>query len=103
MSGFPVQTYSTVVAAAIEQQTVPYSALPGSRRIWGRDLYRIADFEHAHCRPPLTVVVVHKHGGRPGEGAAIILGQVGYEARPGESPDDLWKRALADVFAYWKP
>jgi hypothetical protein len=102
-SAFPVETYLTVVAAAIEQHTIPYSALPGSRRVWGRDLYRIAEYEQAQKRPPLTVIVVRKQDGRPGEGGTIVAAQAGYKAKPGESADDLWERALADVFAYWKP
>ena len=77
--------------------------MPGSRRTWGRDLYRIADYEKAHRRPPLTAIVVHKQGGRPGEGFEIAMANVGYKAKPGETPDDLWRRAVADVFAYWKP
>jgi len=103
MSEFPVETYLKVVGAAIEDHTIPYSALPGSRRVWGRDLFRIADYEQAHNRPPLTALVVHKQGGRPGEGAAIVIGQAGYKPKRGESADDLWRRAVADVYAYWKP
>lgn len=100
---FPVETYAVVVSAAIEGHTIPYSALPGSRRTWGRDLYRIADYEKAHQRPPLTAIVVHKQGGRPGDGFAIAMGQVGYKAKGGESEGDLWERAVREVFNYWRP
>lgn len=102
-SDFPVDSYIRVVAAAIEQHTIPYSALAGSRRTWGRDLFRIAEYEHVHGRPPLTALVVHKQDGRPGEGFALAMEQVSYAAKPGESADDLWQRASRDVFAYWKP
>ena len=74
---FPVETYAVVVSAAIEGHTIPYSALPGGRRTWGRDLYRIADYEKDHGRPPLTPIVVRKQSGRPGEGFAIAMSQVG--------------------------
>jgi hypothetical protein len=102
-SVFPVETYVRLVAAAIEHHTIPYSALPGTRRTWGRDLYRIAGYEHLHGGPPLTALVVHKQDGRPGTGFVTAMAQVGYDTRPGESADDLWKRALAEVFAYWNP
>jgi hypothetical protein len=100
---FPVETYTVVVAAAIEGHTIPYSALPGGRRTWGRDLYQIADYEKDHKRPPLTAIVVRKQSGRPGEGFAIAMAQVGYEARPGESEAELWERAVREVFEYWRP
>jgi hypothetical protein len=100
---FPVETYAVVVSAAIEGHTIPYSALPGSRRTWGRDLFRIADYEKDHGRPPLTAIVVHKQGGRPGEGFAIAMANVGYAAKPGESEADLWERAVREVFEYWRP
>jgi hypothetical protein len=100
---FPVETYAVVVAAAIEGHTIPYSALPGSRRTWGRDLYRIADYEKDHGRPPLTAIVVRRQTGRPGEGFGIAMTQVGYEANRGESEADLWARAVREVFDYWKP
>jgi hypothetical protein len=103
IGNFNVEAYGRVVTAAIEGHTIPYSALPGSRRNWGSDLFRIADYEKAHGRPPLTAIVVHKQDGRPGKGFAIAVEQVGYARRPGESDEDLWKRALRDVFAYWRP
>lgn len=100
-SDFPVETYLTVIRAAIGQHTIPYSALPGSRRVWGRDLYRIADYEQTRERPPLTVIVVHKQDGWPGEGVAVVLERAGYAAGSGESAKQLWERAVTDVFAYW--
>jgi hypothetical protein len=102
MSNFPLETYHRLVAAAIEQHLISYGALPGMFRTWGPDLYRIAEYEHDHHRPPLTVIVVHKQDSRPGQGAAIVIAQAGYKAKPGESADDLWRRAVAEVFAYWK-
>jgi hypothetical protein len=40
MPDFPIETYQTVVRAAIEQRTIVYSDLPGGTRTWGRDLSR---------------------------------------------------------------
>ena len=98
---FNTEAYVRLVAAAIEGRMIAYSDV-APRRVVGTYLYRIADYEKAHRRPPLTALVVHKHDGRPGEGFAIAMKQVGY-SRPGESVDELWRRALADVFAYWRP
>ena len=95
--------YNRLVEAAKNGRTIAYSDLPAGRGQIGDHLYRIADYEKAHGRPPLTAVVVHKQDGHPAEGFAIAMEQVGYARRPGESEDDLWKRALRDVFAYWKP
>ena len=44
---------------------------------------------------------MRKQTGRPGDGFRVAMERVDY-ARPGESDDDLWERALADVFAYWQ-
>ncbi len=98
---FSTDVYLGLVKAAIEGLTVAYSDLAGRGQIGGY-LYRIADYEKAHRRPPLTALAVHKQTGRPGEGFAIAAAQVGY-ARPGESKSDVWERAVAEVFAYWKP
>ena len=98
---FSVEAYIRLVVAAIEGRLIPYSDV-APRRVVGTNLYRIADYEKAHRRPPLTAIVVHKQEGRPGEGFRIAMEQVGY-AKPGESDEDLWARACADVFAYWRP
>ena len=99
---FNVAAYVRVVAAAIEGRTITYSEVAGRGQI-ARYLYRIANYEKAHGRPPLTAIVVHKQDGRPGQGFLIAMEQVGYKRRPGESDEDLWARACADVFAYWRP
>ena len=49
------------------------------------------------------VVVVAGKGNNGGDGFVIAMAQVGYERRPGESDEAFWERAVADVFAYWKP
>ena len=98
---FNVAAYLRLVAAAIEGRLIAYSEVAGRGQV-ARYLYRIAAYEKAHRRPPLTAIVVHKHDGRPGEGFRIAMEQVGY-AKVGESDEDLWARACADVFAYWRP
>ena len=98
---FSTAAYTRLVATAIEGRLIPYSDV-APRRVVGTYLYRIAEYERAHRRPPLTAIVVHKQGGRPGEGFRIAMEQVGY-AKPGESDEALWARACADVFCYWRP
>ncbi len=97
---FREDVYDKLVDAARNGHTVCYSDLPGGRGHIGSYLYRIADYEEEHGRPPLTALVVRKQTGRPGEGFAIAAREVGY-IRPGESDDEVWERAVAEVFAYW--
>lgn len=92
--------YARLVATARVRRTLSYSDLPGGRGHIGRYLDAIADYEAANARPPLTAVVVQKWTGLPGHGMAVTLARVGY-GRAGEDPLDGWRRALADVFAYW--
>ena len=100
---FRTDVYAGLVRAAVDGRLVAYSdLLPGDPRHVGKHLYAIADYEHAHHRPPLTALVVRKQGGRPGEGFAIVADQIGYR-RSGESDADVWERACAAVFAYWRP
>jgi hypothetical protein len=98
---FPTDVYVLLVEAAIEGHTIFYSALPNGRRVGDR-LRRIAEYERAHKRPPLTAIVVLKQTGRPGQGFGPEMAEIGY-AKAGEPSDVLWKRALDDVFKYWRP
>ena len=100
---FRTDVYAGVVRAAVDGRLVAYSdLLPDDPRHVGIHLYAIADYEHAHRRPPLTALVVRKHGGRPGQGFSVVADQIGYR-RPGESDADVWERACAEVFDYWRP
>jgi hypothetical protein len=99
---FPTAVHERLIKAAVEGKILVYSELPGSRRTWGRDLYRIADYEAAAGRPPLTAIVVQKQSGRPGPGFAIAMEQIGFKSLPGESGDRLWRRAVQVVFDYWR-
>jgi len=92
-----------VVASVVEGHLINLSELPGGRASWGRDLVVVAPYEQADGRPPLIAMVLHKADGRPGPGFPIAMKQVGYLRRRGESDDQFWKRAVAEVFAYWKP
>lgn len=93
--------HARLIGAAASGRTIAYSDL-GTGRAWvGTYLFRIAHEEDAAGRPPLTSIVVHKTDGRPGPGLLQAMNEVGY-ARGGESDDALWRRAVADVFEYWR-
>jgi hypothetical protein len=101
LASFDQTSMARLVEAAKAGRLVFYGALPGRRGHIGSYLYRIAEFEHSEGRPPLTAIVVRKQDGLPGEGFAIAAAEVGY-TRPGESDSAVWKRAAAEVFAYWR-
>lgn len=91
------------IAAAIAGKPITYEDLGTSRGMVGRYLGRITNEETLAGRPPLSAVVVHKGaGGRPGTGFLEAMQEIGYN-RPGETELQVWKRALAEVFAYWAP
>lgn len=90
-----------LIEAAIAGRTIAYSEL-GTGRGWvGTYLFRIAHEEDASGRPPLTSIVVHKTDGQPGPGMLQAMQEIRY-AQPGETEDDVWQRALSDVFDYWR-
>jgi hypothetical protein len=45
---------------------------------------------------------VHKYGGRPGDGFLQAMQEVAY-ARAGETEQQVWVRAVAEVHDYWRP
>jgi hypothetical protein len=60
-----------------------------------------AFYESVHNRPPLTAIVVHKQGGRPGGDFREVMKEADF-AGPGEG-EEMWRRALGEVFDYWRP
>jgi len=101
--GFPWRTdvFLKAVEAAIDGHTIVYSDLPGGRFHWGKYLARIAAEEARQGRPPLTAVVVEKASGRPAGGFLLAMQDIGY-VRDGESEDEVWRRAISEVHAYWR-
>jgi hypothetical protein len=90
-----------LIEAACAGRTIAYSDL-GTGRAWvGTYLFRIAHEEDAAGRPPLTAIVVHKTDGMPGPGMLQAMHEIKY-ARPGESENVVWRRAVSDVFGYWR-
>jgi hypothetical protein len=93
--------YLKLVEAAINGTTINYGDLAGGRFHMGKYLARISAEEARQGRPPLTAVVVEKRTGRPASGFILAMTDIGY-AKPSESDDDCWGRAIADVRAYWR-
>ena len=93
--------HARLIETAARGQTIYYSDVAGRGQV-GDYLYRIAHEEHAAGRPPLTAVVVHKVGGKPGPGFLEAAKQVCFWQK-GETADQVWRRALADVYEYWRP
>jgi hypothetical protein len=94
--------YLKLIEAAIEGRLVFYSDLPGGRFHWGKYLYRITGEEYRQERPPLTAIVVEKRTGRPAEGFISALRDIGYPMQDGESDEEVWRRAVGEVHAYWR-
>jgi hypothetical protein len=94
--------HGKIIAAAAAGRTIAYSELGASRAWVGKHLFRLTHEEDAAGRPPLTAVVVHKSGGTPGKGFLQAMQEVGY-ARANETEKDVWRRALVDVYEYWRP
>lgn len=90
-----------LIDAARSGRTIVYSDLGTSRAWVGAYLFRIAHEEDAAGRPPLTAIVVHKSDGRPGAGLVQAMHEVAY-ARKGETAHEIFERASADVFAFWR-
>ena len=90
------------IETAILGKTITYSGLGTSRAMVGKYLGRISHEEKLAGRPPLTAVVVLQNGGHPGVGFLQAMQEVDY-ALPGETESQVWKRALAEVHAYWRP
>ena len=98
---YRLDIHRRLIAAAIAGRTIAYSDL-GTGRGWvGTYLFRIAHEEDAAGRPPLTSIVVHKTDCQPGPGMLQAMQEIRY-ARPRETEDDVWQRALSDVFDYWR-
>lgn len=95
------EVYSRLIAAAKEGRLLTYTELETSRGHVGKYLRRIVQEEADAGHPPLTAIVVTKTTGRPGDGFLPAMLEIG-SARPGESAEDVWRRAVAAVFDFWR-
>jgi hypothetical protein len=92
--------HARVRQAAREGRLIIYSDLETSRGHVGTYLHNLSLEEAAAGHPPITSIVVSKTTMRPGDGYLPAMIEVNY-ARPGESLDDVWGRAVAEVHAFW--
>jgi hypothetical protein len=98
---YNAEVYGKLVTAAASGGLVAYSDL-ANRRMIGPYLFRITHEEDFACRPPITAIVVHKGTRSPGPGFMQAMQEIGY-VRPGESVEEVWRRAVAQVYGYWRP
>jgi hypothetical protein len=92
--------HARVRQAAREGRLIAYSDLETSRGHVGTYLLHLSQDEAAAGHPPITSIVVGKATMRPGDGYLPAMVEVGY-ARRGETLDEVWGRAVAEVFAFW--
>jgi hypothetical protein len=93
--------HGRLIEFARQGRTVMYSDLETSRGHIGHYLHAISLEEAAAGRPPLNSIVVSKTTQRPGDGFIPAMVEVGF-ASPHEDLEDVWQRATAAVFAYWR-
>ena len=93
--------HTRLIQAATAGRTITYGELGTSRAWVGAYLFRIAHEEDVAGRPPLTSIVVHKTDGRPGSGLLQAMHEIRY-ARPGETESEVWRRAMTEVFRFWR-
>jgi hypothetical protein len=94
-----------LIRVAIDGGTVTYSELSRARGWVGAWLYRITHEEDSAGRPPLTAIFGRqdpKGDQRPSHGFLQAMQEISY-AHSEETEDEVWRRALADVYAYWRP
>ncbi len=101
---FRADIRAKLVEVASKGELVSYLDLGAGRAMIGRYLVRIAREEALAGRPPLTSVVVRKNTGRLGEGfrKAMQHADIGF-AKAGETELEVWKRAVSETRAYWRP
>ena len=92
--------HARIIQAAREGRILTYSDLETSRGHVGTYLFNISRAEAELGHPPLTALVVSKTNGLPGDGFLPAMLEIGF-AHPGETLEPVWKRAVAEVHAFW--
>ena len=100
-SAVEAAVHARIIQAARQGRTLTYGELETNRRYVGQYLFNISVAEAEQGHPPLTSIVVSKATGYPGDGFLPAMVDVGYAHR-GETLDAVWKRAVADVHAFWR-
>lgn len=92
--------HARIIRAAREGRILTYSDLETSRGHVGKYLFNISRLEADLGHPPLTSLVVSKTNGLPGDGFLPAMEEIGF-AHPGEKLEPVWRRAVAEVHAFW--
>lgn len=94
------EVHARIIRAAREGRILTYGDLETNRRYVGQYLFNISRAEADQGHPPLTSLVVHKTNGMPGDGFLPAMEEIGF-AHQGEKLEPVWKRAVAEVHAFW--
>lgn len=94
------EVHARIIRAAREGRILTYSDLKTSRGHVGKYLFSISRAEADQGHPPLTSLVVSKTTGMPGDGFLPAMEEVGFAHR-GDKLEPVWKRAVAEVHAFW--
>ena len=92
--------HARVRQAARKGELIVESDLATSRGHVGTYLHNLSLEEAAAGHPPITSIVVSKATMRPGDGYLPAMVEVNYPRR-GETLDEVWNRAVAEVHAFW--
>jgi len=96
-----LEVRAQVHQAAREGRILHYSDLDTNRAFYGRWLGIISVEEMAAGHPPISAIVVAKGSERPGPGFYQLCRESGF-ARPGETNEDIWQRAVVAVHDFWR-
>jgi hypothetical protein len=96
-----LEVRAQVHQAAREGRILHYNDLKTNRAFYGKWLGIISDEEIAADHPPISAIVVRKGSERPGPGFYQLCRERNF-ARPGESDEDIWQRAVVAVFDFWR-
>ena len=99
-SAAETEVHARLILAAREGQILTYAELETNRGHVGRFLHNISVAEADLGHPPLAAIVVSKSTGLPGDGFLEAMTDVGFPDR-GEPVEVVWKRAVAEVHAFW--
>lgn len=92
--------HARIIKAAREGRILTYTDLETGRGHVGKYLINISKAEADQGHPPLTSLVVSKTTGLPGDGFLPAMEEIGFAHR-GETLEPVWKRAVAEVHAFW--
>jgi hypothetical protein len=96
-----LEVRAQVHQAAREGRILHYNDLKTNRAFYGKWLGIISEEEIAAGHPPISAIVVAKGSERPGPGFYQLCRERNF-ARPGETNEDIWQRAVVAVHGFWR-